>query len=78
MVFIRHYAVEAQLISEGVLFMVLVVKNMCLLRVKKGIREPQTPRIVLLQIGVADMSIGLFRKPENLHRIFHGLALLQI
>jgi hypothetical protein len=72
MMLIGHDAVEANLIGEGVLFMILVVQDMGLLRVKVRVRKAQPPRIVLGQILIGDVAIGLLREPEYLNAIFHG------
>jgi hypothetical protein len=69
MVLVAHDAVEAHLISQGILLMVLIVQNMGLLWVKMGIGEAETPGIVLLQVGVGDVAVWLFRKPVDLYAI---------
>jgi hypothetical protein len=56
--------------------MVLVIKDVGLLRVEEGVGEPQPSRLVLLQVGVGDVSIRLLGKPKNFHRVFHRKRLL--
>ena len=57
--FVAHDPVEAHLVGPGVLIMVFVVEYVGLIRVKMGIGEAKTPRIVLIEQLVVDISIGL-------------------
>ncbi len=77
MVLVAHDAVEAHFISQGVLLMVLIVQNMGLLGIKIGVGEAETPRRVLLQVGVGDVAVGLLRKPVDLYAILGSGELLR-
>ena len=68
---VGHDAVEAHLVSQRVLVVVLVVQDVRLLRVEKGVWEAEPAGLVLLQVGLGDMGVGLLGKPENLNFVFH-------
>src|SRR5262249_1965770 len=69
-------AVEANLIGQGILLMVLIVQDMGLLRVKIGVGEAETPRLILLQVGVGDVAVGLLREPVDFDMILRSGELL--
>jgi hypothetical protein len=76
MVLVAHDAVEAHLISPGVLLMVLIVEHMGFLGVKIRVREAETSRLVLFQVGVGDVAVGLLRKPVDFYVILGSGELL--
>jgi hypothetical protein len=61
MVLIGHDAIEAYLISQGILLMVLVVQDMGLFWVEIPVREAQAPR---------DVAIRLLSEVIDLYFIF--------
>jgi hypothetical protein len=75
-VLVAHNAVEAHLIGPGVLLVVLIVEHMGLLRVKMGVGEAETPRLIRFQVSVSDVAIGLLRKPIDLDVILGAGKLL--
>ena len=64
--FVRHDAVEAHCIGEGILLMVLVVEDMGLLGIEMGVGKTETARIVLVEVLIGHIPIGLLRKPKDL------------
>ena len=67
---VAHYAVEADLISQGVLLMVLVVEDAGLVGVKISVGETQAAGVILLQVGVGDVAVGLLGEPVNFRLVF--------
>ena len=67
---VGHNPVEAHFVGQGILVVVLVVKEVGLGGVEERIGESQPTRVELLQLGVADVALGLFRKPVNFHFVF--------
>jgi hypothetical protein len=49
---------------------------MSLFGVKMGVGEAETPRLVLLQVGVGDVAVGLLRKPVHFDVILRSGKLL--
>jgi hypothetical protein len=71
-VLVGHDTVEADLIGESILFVILVIQDMGLLWIEVGVRKAQTPGIVLGQIRIGDVAIGLLREPEHFYAVFHS------
>src|SRR5262249_54061753 len=68
-VLVAHDAVKTHLIGQGVLLMILIVQNVRLLRVKMGVGEAKTARLILFQVSVGDVAVGLLRKPVDFDAI---------
>ena len=66
---VGHDAVEAHLVRQLVLLVVLVVEYRRLLRVEVGVGKAKAARFVLLQVLVAYMPVGLFGEPIDLGMI---------
>jgi hypothetical protein len=62
-VLVGHYSIEANLIDQGVLFVILVVQHMGFLRVEVGIWEHEPCCVVLIKVFVSNVAIGLLREP---------------
>jgi hypothetical protein len=77
MVLVAHDAVKAYLIGPGVLLVILIVEHMGFLRVKIGVGKAETPRLILFQVSVGDVTVGLLRKPVDLDMIFGAGELLR-
>jgi len=65
-VLVGHDAVEAHLIGEGILLMVLDVQHVGLLGIEMGVGKAQTSRIVLVEVLIGHITVGLLRKPIDL------------
>ena len=63
---VGHDAVEAHLVRQLVLLVVLVVEYRRLLRVEIGVGKAKAARVVLFQVLIADVSVSLFGKPIDL------------
>ena len=69
---VGHDPVKAHLISAGVLLVILIVKGVGFLRIKIGVRECETRR-VLFEVRVADVTVRLLRVEidfDLIHRYF--------
>jgi hypothetical protein len=75
-VLVAHDAVKAYLIGPGILLVILIVEHMGLLRVKMGVGEAETPRLILFQVSVGDVTVGLLRKPIDFDMILGSSELL--
>ena len=62
---VAHNAVEAYFVGQGVLLVVLVVEDAGLVGIEIGIGESQASGVVLLQVLVANVSVGLLGEPVN-------------
>ena len=76
MVLVAHDAIKAHLIGPGVLLMILIVENVGFFRVKMGVGEAETPRLILFQVGVGDVAVWLLRKPVDFDMILGAGELL--
>jgi hypothetical protein len=76
MVLVAHDAVEADLIGPGVLLVILIVEDVGFLRIKMGVGEAETPRLILFQVSVGDVAVGLLRKPIDFDMILGSSELL--
>jgi hypothetical protein len=56
---VGHDAVEANLIGEGILLMVLIVEHVCLVGIEMGVGKAETARLVLVEILIGDIPVGL-------------------
>jgi hypothetical protein len=65
-VLVGHDAVEANLISEGILVMVLIVEKVGFLGVEIRVGEAQASGVVLREVFVPDVAIGLLGEPIDL------------
>ena len=73
---VAHNAVEAHLIGQGVLLVVLVVEDAGLVGVKIGVGETQAAGVVLLQVGVGYVAVGLLGEPVNFRLVFGSRKLI--
>ena len=67
---VGHDAVEAYLVGQDILLVVLVVENAGLFGVKMGVGEAQAAGVVLLQVLVGDVSVGLLGEPVDFRLVF--------
>ena len=63
---VGHDAVEAHLVCQLVLLVVLVVEYRRLLGVEVGVGKAKAARVVLFQVLIADVSVSLFGEPIDL------------
>jgi hypothetical protein len=67
---VGHDPVEAYLVRQNVLFMVLVVQHMSLFRVEVCVGKEQSAGVILFQVFVPDVPVGLLGKPEHFDFVF--------
>src|SRR5262249_59150584 len=63
---VGHDAIEAHLIGESILLMVLIVQYVRLLGIEMGVGKAETSRIVLVEVLIGNITVGLLRKPKDL------------
>ena len=85
MVFVGHNAVEPYFVGQGVLLVVLVVQHAGFLWVKVGVGEPETARLILLQVCAGDVAVRLLGEPVDFRLVlgpgqllYHGPLLLTV
>ncbi len=69
---VGHDSVEAHRIGAGILLVILIVQGVGSLRIKIGVRECETRR-VLFEVRVADVTVRLLRVEidfDLIHRYF--------
>ena len=69
---VGHDAVKPDLVGQGVLLVVLVVKHVGFLGVEERVGKSQPPGVVLFKVRVRDVGVGLFGEPEYLDGVFHS------
>jgi hypothetical protein len=55
---------------------ILIVEDVGFLRIKMGVGKAKTPRLVLFQVSVGDVTVGLLRKPVDRDMILGSSELL--
>jgi hypothetical protein len=64
---VGHDAIEAHLIGESILLMVLIVQYVRLLGIEMGVGKAETSRIVLVEFRIGNIAVGLLREPIHLY-----------